>query len=110
MTAGRASLLVGLWPPHLGEKRPLVACAGQLCADRASASCPVAIGFFSAVAVGMAWLGLLLQNGGAALERERPGGCLSPWGASVLPAAQGVRVPRDPQIPCLWTKCPILSL
>ena len=24
----------------------------------------------------------------------------------MLPAAQGVRVPRVPQIPCFWTKCP----
>ena len=66
--------------------------------------------FISAVALGVAWLRLLIQNGGALLEGEWPGGFLSPYGPSMLPAAQGVRVPRDPQIPCLWTKCPTLPL
>ena len=55
-----------------------MACAGQLCADRASDSCPVAVEFISAVPMSMACLGLLLQNGGAALEGEWLGGYLSP--------------------------------
>ena len=37
-----------------------MACAGQLCADRASASCLAAMEFISAVSVGVAWLGLPL--------------------------------------------------
>ena len=65
-------------PPLLGEQRPLVACAAQLRADRVSASCPAAMEFISAVAVGVAWLGQLLQNGGVALEQELLGGYLSP--------------------------------
>ena len=40
----------------------------MLHAERASASCLAAMEFISAVAVGVAWLGLLLQNGGAALD------------------------------------------
>ena len=55
-----------------------MACAGQLCADGASDSFLAAMEFNSAVAVGVACLGLLLRYGGAALERERPGGYLSP--------------------------------
>ena len=55
-----------------------MAFAWQLCADRASATCLVGLEFISAVAVGVAWLGLLLENGGALLEGELPGGYLSP--------------------------------
>ena len=55
-----------------------MAFAGQLGADRASDSCPAAMEFISAVAVGLACLGLLLQYGGAMLEEERPGCYLFP--------------------------------
>ena len=101
--AGRTSLLVGLWPSSPGRKATSSGFFWAAAADRASDSCPSAMEFISAVAVSVACLRLVLQNGGATLEGEWPGGFLSPCRVSMLPAAQGVRVPRDPQIPCLWT-------
>ena len=62
----------------LKEQRPLVACAGQLCADRTSDSCLAAMEFSSTVAVGVACLRLLLQYGRAISEGKWPGGCFSP--------------------------------
>ena len=62
MTAGRAFLLVGLWPSSPGRIATSSAYACQLCADRASATCPFAMEFISAVAVGLTWLQLPLRE------------------------------------------------